>query len=69
MGNFSRCFQVWLEQAKEFDRDDRVLLVTCLKSAMDEVSEDALLDETLSLIKRAQLAWLVGLALLLIFGF
>lgn len=69
MGNFSRCFQVWIEQAKDFDRDDRVLLVTCLKSAMDDVNEDTMLDETLKLIKRSQLAWLVGLALLLIVGF
>jgi len=69
MGNFSQCFQIWLEQARDFDRDDRVLLITCLKSALGEVSDDQLLDDTLALIKRAQLAWLVSLAILLIFGF
>jgi len=69
MGNFSQCFQVWLDQARDFERDDRVLLLTCLKSALGPVAEDKMLAETLALIKRAQLAWLVGLALLLIFGF
>lgn len=69
MGNFTQCFQVWLEQAKDFERNDRVLLITCLKSALGEVSEDKLLSDTLSLLKRSQQAWLVGLALLLIFGF
>jgi len=69
MGNFSQCFQVWLEQARDFDRDDRVLLLTCLKSALGSVADDKMLAETLALIKRAQLAWLVGLAVLLIFGF
>ncbi len=68
MGSFAHCFPVWLEQAKDFNRDDRVLLVTCLKSALGEVSKDDLLDETLSLIKRAQLSWLVALAALLIFS-
>lgn len=68
MGHFSRCFQVWLEQAKDFDSNDRSLLVACLKSALGEVNEDRMLSETLSLIKRAQLAWLVALALLLIFS-
>lgn len=69
MGDFAHGFQVWLEQAKDFDRNDRVLLVTCLKSAMGDTNPDTMLEETLALIKRSQLAWLVGLALLLIFGF
>ncbi|MFT5007518.1 MAG: AmpE protein [Granulosicoccus sp.] len=69
MGNFSQCFQVWLEQARDFDRDDRVLLLTCLKSALGSVAPDEMLGETLSLIKRAQMAWLISLAVLLIFGF
>ncbi len=69
MGNFTQCFQVWLEQAKDFDRNDRALLITCLKSALGDVNEDELLEETLALIKRSQLAWLVGMGLLLIFGF
>lgn len=68
MGNFAHCFQVWLEQAKDFDRNDRVLLVTCLKSALGEVNDEHMLEDTLALIKRSQLAWLVGMALLLIFG-
>lgn len=69
MGNFSQCFQVWLEQARDFERDDRALLVTCLKSALGPSNDDNFLKDTLALVKRTQLTWLVGLALLLIFGF
>ena len=69
MGNFTHCFQIWLEQARDFDRDDRVLLVTCLKAALVGTDETTVLEESLALIKRAQLAWLVGMAALLIFGF
>lgn len=68
MGNFADCFPVWLKQATEFDRDDRVILVTCLQSALGSVSSDKLLPETLALLKRTQWSWLVGLALLFIFG-
>lgn len=68
MGHFTHCFQVWVEQAKDFDRDDRVLLVTCLKSSLGDVPEDQMLTDTLSLIKRAQWTWLIGLALLTLFG-
>ena len=69
MGNFSQCFQVWLEQARDFDRDDRVLLLICLKSALGSVAPEEMLNETLALIKRAQMTWLISLAVLLIFGF
>lgn len=69
MGSFNHCFPVWWRQLKDFDRDDRVLLITCLKSAIGHVNEDAMLDETLRLLKRTQLAWLVALALWLIFSF
>lgn len=69
MGNFAHGFQVWLDQAKDFERDDRALLVTCLKSALGPVNEDQMLDDTLAIVKRSQLCWLVGLAILLIFGF
>jgi membrane protein required for beta-lactamase induction len=69
MGNFSHCFQIWLDQAKDFDRNDRVLLVTCLKSALGDVSSDEMLEHTLQLIKRSELAWLVAIALSLILGF
>lgn len=68
MGNFNQCFQIWLDQAKDFDRNDRVLLITCLKSALGEVNEDAMLAHSLELIKRSQLAWLVCLGLMLILG-
>ena len=69
MGNFTHCFQIWIDQAKDFDRNDRVLLVTCLKAALVGTEESEMLEESLALIKRAQLAWLVGMAALLIFGF
>jgi membrane protein required for beta-lactamase induction len=69
MGSFSHCFPVWWQQLKDFDRDDRVLLITCLKSAIGQDNQETMLDETLTLLKRSQLAWLVGLALWLIFSF
>ncbi|EAR07391.1 regulatory signaling modulator protein AmpE [Reinekea blandensis] len=69
MGHFAHGFQVWLDQVKDFERDDRMLLVSCLKSALGPVNEDNQLEETLSLLKRTQLAWLVGIALMFIFGF
>jgi len=69
MGDFSKCFPIWLDQAKDFERDDRVLLITCLKSSLTSSTEDTLLDDTLSLLKRTRLAWLVALGLVLIFGF
>lgn len=69
MGDFNHGFHVWLEQVRDFERDDRVLLVSCLKSSLGRSSEDQLLEDTLSLLKRTQLAWLVGIALMFIFGF
>ncbi len=68
MGSFSHCFPAWLEQAKEFEQDDRVLLVNCLNTAVGQVEQENMLEETLALIKRSQWAWMVGLALMLIFG-
>ncbi|MEJ2042384.1 MAG: regulatory signaling modulator protein AmpE [Reinekea sp.] len=68
MGNFTHCFPVWLEQAKQFEKDDRVLLINCLNTAVGRVNEDTMLEESLALIKRCEWAWLVGLALMLIFG-
>ena len=66
MGDFVHCFQVWLDQAKDFDRNDRVLLITCLKSALGDVSSDRMLEETVGILKRSQQAWLIALGLLLI---
>lgn len=68
MGNFMRCFPVWLGEVRVFERNDRELLVRCTEMALVDIEAPALLDETIQLMKRSQLAWLVVLALILIFG-
>jgi AmpE protein len=68
VGDFNHCFPIWLSQVKDFERDDRVLLVTCLKSAVGERSTEQLLPESMALLRRSQYAWLVGLAIILILG-
>ena len=68
MGNFAQCFSGWLEQVTEFEKGDRSLLIGCLNKAVGPVASDVMLEESLALIKRAQWAWLVALALVLIFG-
>jgi membrane protein required for beta-lactamase induction len=66
VGDFNHCFSVWLSQAKDFERDDRVLLVTCLKAAVGERPTERILPESMTLLRRSQYAWLVVLAIILI---
>lgn len=68
VGDFNRCFPIWLKEVRDFERDDRVLLVTCLKAAVGERSVENLLPESMTLLRRSQYAWLVGLAIILILG-
>ncbi|TXR54262.1 regulatory signaling modulator protein AmpE [Reinekea thalattae] len=68
VGSFSHCFPVWTQQSKDFDSDDRVLLVRCMQSAICQADECDMLSETLKLLKRTQFAWLVMLGFWLLFS-
>ncbi|MDN3650505.1 regulatory signaling modulator protein AmpE [Reinekea marina] len=68
VGDFNHCFSIWLKEVKDFERDDRVLLVTCLKAAVGERSVERLLPDSMTLLRRSQYAWLVALAVNLILG-
>jgi membrane protein required for beta-lactamase induction len=68
VGNFSHSFAIWLRRIRDFELTDRALLETALKVSLPETPDAQRPEDVLAMMKRAQVFWLVILALATIFG-
>lgn len=68
VGDFSQSFAIWLRRIRDFELADRALLETSLKVSLPENPEAQRPEDVLALIKRAQVLWMVVIALATIFG-
>ena len=68
VGDFSQSFAIWLRRIRDFELLDRALLETSLKVSLPENPDAQRPEDVLALVKRAQVLWLVVIALATIFG-
>lgn len=68
VGDFSQSFAIWLRRIRDFELVDRALLVTSLKVSLPENPDAQRPEDVLALVKRAQVLWMVVIALATIFG-
>lgn len=68
VGNFAHTFAIWLRRVREFEITDRAFLWSGIKAALPAESSAQRPEDLLLLLKRAQILWLVVLALFIIFG-
>ncbi|WP_028669438.1 regulatory signaling modulator protein AmpE [Saccharospirillum impatiens] len=68
VGDFSQSFAIWLRRVRDFELVDRALLESSLRVSLPENPDAQRPEDVLSLMKRAQVLWMVVIALATIFG-
>ncbi|MHA7880064.1 MAG: regulatory signaling modulator protein AmpE [Saccharospirillum sp.] len=68
VGNFAHTFAIWLRRAREFEISDHAFLWSAIKAALPAEASAQRPEDLLLLLKRAQILWLVLLALFVIFS-
>ncbi|WP_394169061.1 regulatory signaling modulator protein AmpE [Saccharospirillum alexandrii] len=68
VGDFSQSFAIWLRRVRDFELVDRSLLESSLKVSLPENPDAQRPEDVLALVKRAQVLWMVVIALATIFG-
>ena len=68
VGNFSHSFAIWLRRIRDFELVDKALLDSALKVSLPENPDAQQPEDVLAMMKRAQVLWLVVIALAIIFG-
>ena len=68
VGNFAQGFAIWVRRLREFEYVDRALLASAVRSSLPGDPHEQKPEDLLLLIKRAQVLWLVVLAVFTIFS-
>jgi len=68
VGNFAQSFAIWVRRVREFERTDQSLLASTVRAALPGEPEAQQPEDLLLLMRRAQIMWLVVLALFTIFA-
>lgn len=68
VGDFSQSFAIWLRRIRDFELVDRALLESSLRVSLPENPNAQRPEDVLALVKRAQVLWMVVIALATIFG-
>ena len=68
VGDFSQSFAIWVRRIRDFELVDRALLETSLKVSLPDNPDAQRPEDVLSLVKRAQVLWMVVIALATILG-
>lgn len=68
VGNFAQSYAIWWRRLREFEITDRTLLVSSIDAALPSGAGIHQPEDVLLLMKRAQILWLVVLALFTIFA-
>ncbi len=68
VGDFSQSFAIWLRRVRDFEHTDLNLLASSVRAALPGEPGVQQPEDLLLLMRRAQVLWLVGLALVTIFA-
>ncbi|WP_108125999.1 regulatory signaling modulator protein AmpE [Saccharospirillum mangrovi] len=68
VGNFAQGFAIWVRRLREFEYVDRALLASAVRSSLPGEPHEQKPEDLLLLVKRAQVLWLVVLAMFTIFA-
>lgn len=68
VGNFAQSFAIWWRRLREFEITDQSFLVSSVDAALPDKPSAQQPEDVLVLFKRAQILWLVALALFTIFA-
>lgn len=68
VGNFAQGFAIWVRRLREFEYVDRALLASAVRSSLPGDPYEQKPEDLLLLIKRAQVLWVVVLAVFTIFN-
>lgn len=68
VGNFAQSFAIWLRRVREFEHTDQGLLASSVNASLPGEPDEQQPEDLLLLMRRAQILWLVVLALFTIFS-